>query len=301
MKDGIIDPVSLISKPARTAGLLMISLLMTLMAVSCKQKESRLRTQYFPKTEQKGLKLPKADHLWVFILAGQSNMAGRGFVEPQDTIPSDRIFTINKSNEIIIAKEPLHFYEPALTGLDCGLSFGKELVKSIPDSISILLLPAAVGGSSISQWIGDSIFRNVQLFSNLAEKVKIGKEHGIIKGILWHQGENDATNVENIALYKTRLFELLKKLRDTVGDESLPVLIGELGQDNEDCEKIDTQIKLYISTDCNASFVKTSDLKKKEDHVHFNSKGLRTLGKRFAVQYLEVISRSDKGSKRMLQ
>ena len=52
------------------------------------------------------------ENVWVFIMAGQSNMAGRGIVEAEDTISDKRIFSINKDGQIIIAKEPIHFYEP---------------------------------------------------------------------------------------------------------------------------------------------------------------------------------------------
>lgn len=69
-------------------------------------------------------------------------MAGRGMVEPADTTPDPRTFTINTGGDILVAKEPLHFYEPALAGLDCGLSFGKELLKHIPDSGSGLCVRA---------------------------------------------------------------------------------------------------------------------------------------------------------------
>ena len=34
------------------------------------------RTQYFPKKEIKPKKVPNKKRIWVFILAGQSNMAG---------------------------------------------------------------------------------------------------------------------------------------------------------------------------------------------------------------------------------
>src|SRR5690606_20104006 len=137
----------------------------------------------------------------------------------------DRVLTINKKGEIILAKEPLHFYEPTMAGLDCGLSFGKELVKQLPDSVSVLLLPAAVGGSSILQWLGDSTFRNVPLFSNFEEKVQIGKNYGTIKGILWHQGENDAGTQETIDPYRSRLAQLLTQFRHTIGNEKLPIII----------------------------------------------------------------------------
>ena len=150
------------------------------------------RTLYFPKKVDIVKKTPKHSNVWVFILAGQSNMAGRGFVEPQDTVPTERLLTVSANGQLVLAKEPLHFYEPKLTGLDCGLSFGKTLVKNIPDSISILLIPTAVGGSSISQWLGDSLLSNIQLLSNFRQKVQIGNRYGQVKAILWHQGEADA-------------------------------------------------------------------------------------------------------------
>lgn len=76
-------------------------------------------------------------------------MAGRAFVEPFDTIQTSRIYTIDNKNNWIFAKELLHFYEPSIAGLDCGLSFGKELTLNLGDSIAIGLIPCAVGGSSL--------------------------------------------------------------------------------------------------------------------------------------------------------
>lgn len=120
-------------------------------------------------TEIKG-KMP-TKKVWVFILAGQSNMAGRAKIEAQDTVTSPRIFSINEKEEIIPAKEPLHFYEPKMKGMGCGLAFAKELLNYIPDDVSILLIPIAVGGSSINQWLKNSTHRGVQLLSNFKEKI----------------------------------------------------------------------------------------------------------------------------------
>ena len=57
--------------------------------------ENSNRTKYFPKVEVKTDSAPDKENVWVFILAGQSNMAGRGLVEPQDTIHDSRVFSIN--------------------------------------------------------------------------------------------------------------------------------------------------------------------------------------------------------------
>ncbi|MGZ8539594.1 MAG: sialate O-acetylesterase, partial [Chitinophagaceae bacterium] len=129
------------------------------------------RTMNFPKHTELAKEPKNKTKVWVFILAGQSNMAGRGLVEPEDTLAEKRLLTIDKDGQLITAKEPLHFYEPNLAGLDCGYSFGTTILKSVPRNISVLLIPTAVGGSSISQWLGDSVHRDVKLFSNFVEKL----------------------------------------------------------------------------------------------------------------------------------
>ena len=259
-------------------------------SVSFSHKIVAERTTYFPKRIEAMSNSIKKENVWVFIMAGQSNMAGRGIVEPEDTVSDKRIFSINKDGQIITAKEPLHFYEPERTGLDCGLSFAKTLITKIPDSISILIIPTAVGGSSIRQWLGDSVFRNVKLFSNFLSKVEIAKQNGIIKGILWHQGESDA-NEKNIPLHKERLQSLFSKFRSAIGNNELPVLLGELGSfsnNPSDFNLINKAIHDYAAEDKNSRVISTKDLKDKGDHLHFDSEGQRTMGKRFASAYLSL-------------
>jgi len=246
------------------------------------------RTKYFPRKTELASKLPDKKHVWVFILAGQSNMAGRALVEPQDTIPNDRIMTINAKGQIILAKEPLHFLEPGSEGLDCGLSFGKAMLKKIPSKIKILIIPTAVGGSSVNQWLGDSLFRKVKLFSNFNEKEELGKKYGVIKGILWHQGENNA-NPKDIPQYKENLASLFTKFRASIGNPSLPIILGELGsfpKNYDDKMKINQIIREYVSEDKNTAVISTSDLNHKGDNVHFDSQGQRTMGQRYAAAFL---------------
>ena len=235
----------------------------------------------------------KKNNVWVFILAGQSNMAGRGQVDPEDTISHERILTINSSGQVIRAREPLHFYEPRMAGLDCGLSFGRTLIEHIPDSVTILLLPTAVGGSSIDQWLGDSVHREVRLLSNFRDKVQIGRREGVIKGILWHQGENDA-RPGYISVYKDKLAKLFTVFRELAQDKSLPVFMGELGafpKNSENRARINAAIHEYASDDAHARVIPTGDLNHKGDETHFDSRGLRTMGVRFARAYLDYVDR----------
>ncbi|MEN8117437.1 MAG: sialate O-acetylesterase [Bacteroidota bacterium] len=238
-------------------------------------------------------KLPYSDSLYIFIMAGQSNMAGRGFVEPQDTVPNRRIMTIDKSMNWIYAKEPLHFYEPSLTGLDCGMSFAKKLLDSIPEGISIAIIPCAVGGSSIEQWLNNETFRGVTLLDNFKGKVDFVKDYGIIKGIIWHQGESNAKS-ELIPKYSQRLDSLINGFRVFVKNDTLPVILGELGSYSEPIEKqikwdsINKIINKLTETDENLAVIETGDLIHKGDKVHFDSESQRILGERFAKKYLEL-------------
>jgi hypothetical protein len=251
------------------------------------------RTVYFPKKTEYPQRLPKKKNVWIFIMAGQSNMAGRGVVEPPDTLSNSRILTINHNNEMILAKEPLHFYEPNLTGLDCGLSFATQLLKDVDSSITLLLLPTAVGGSSTHQWLGDSLHRNVKLLSNFRERVMFAKKHGTIKGILWHQGEAD-TESRLIPGYEERLQKLFIQLRIYTKDMRLPILVGELGSFSENqtnWDQINKAINSCAAKDQHVFVISTQDLKSKEDKIHFNSESQRIMGERFAKKYMEVVKK----------
>jgi len=260
--------------------------------IACHHQAVVERTTNFPKQTIAPMAPPSKQNVWVFLLAGQSNMAGRALVEPKDTIADERILTINKEGLLIVAKEPLHWYEPARTGLDCGFSFGKTIIKKIPRDNYILLIPTAIGGSSISQWIGDSLYRNVKLLSNFREKVEIAKRYGTIKGILWHQGESDA-NEKDIPHYKERLGQLFHQFRLIAGNNDLPVLLGELGpfsKDKEHFNLINKTIHDYSSTDKNTTVIPTGDLKDRGDSLHFNSKSQRIMGQRFAEGFLRTFN-----------
>lgn len=228
---------------------------------------------------------------WVFVMAGQSNMAGRGIVEAQDTVTNERILTINKDYQIIKAKEPIHFYEPNLKGLDCGLSFAQTLLKGVDKSVRILIIPTAVGGSSTRQWLGDSVYRNVQLLTNFRQKLEFAKTQGVVKGILWHQGESDA-NARAIPLYKDNLKKLFGIFREYANNNKLPILVGELGSYSKtptEWNAINEIIRQYIVSDQNTYLISTNDLKHKGDFVHFNSEGQRLMGQRMAETYLKTM------------
>lgn len=251
---------------------------------------------FLPKKMEYPSRLPSKNNVWVFVMAGQSNMAGRARVDAEDTIANERILTINKNNELILAKEPLHFYEPSLSGLDCGLSFAKTLLKSIPDSIFILLIPAAVGGSSINQWLGDSSHRGVRLLTNLKDKMQLGSNYGIIKALLWHQGESDA-NKKNITNYQQKLSALHQKIRAFSADAQLPIITAGIGlfrKDNSFQIVLNKAIAANAFSDKNTYCVKLKKLAHIGDSVHFNAQSQRQMGNRMANQYIKLLKTKNK-------
>ena len=271
---------------SRVCKLLTLVLLSCLTSLAYTQDE---RAKYFPKHVDFPVKLPPKNKTWIFLMAGQSNMAGRGLVEPQDTLSHPRILTINRNNEVIIAKEPLHFYEPNLTGLDCGVSFAREMIKH-QNTITILLVPVAVGGSSTQQWLGDSLHRNVKLLSNFKARADAVKKYGTIKGILWHQGEAD-TEPPLIPGYEERLQKIITQLRLYCDNATLPIVIGELGSfsgNHANWDLINQSIHHYVLMDKHAAVVDTHDLKPKDDKIHFNSEGQRVMGERMAKAFLAM-------------
>ena len=267
-------------------GVLLFPILLSCSGVKA-QDEGKIN---FPKAQIPVVEMPEAKDLWVFILAGQSNMAGRGLVAPEDTISHPRIMTVNPDGQLIYAKEPLHFYEPNLQGLDCGLAFAKRLIQDLSDSVSILLLPTAVGGSAIEKWLGDSTHRGVKLLSNFEEKVAIGLEYGTIKAILWHQGESNA-NINKLPFYQDQLKRLIEIFRSETGFNSLPMLIGELPgfpKNFENRQAVNKIIHRVSHQDKYTKVIHTQDLMHKGDSTHFNAESLREMGVRFAEAYLEI-------------
>ncbi len=253
--------------------------------ISCSEKDI---------LEQKKVASPDENN-WIFLMAGQSNMAGRGNIEMQDLVTNDRILSIDSSDNWIVAKEPLHFYEPNSAALDCGVSFARELLKHVDDSVIIAMVPCAVGGSSVFEWQNNEEHRGVRLLSNFQQKVQLSKAKGVIKGILWHQGERNA-NATDLPTYKEALIDLFGKFKSSVNDNNLPIIMGELGsfaQPEEKVvyfEKVNEIVRTIAAENNNLYYVSSEGLNHKGDNLHFNSEAQRELGKRYAQKMLEVQS-----------
>ncbi|HEX8916483.1 MAG TPA: sialate O-acetylesterase, partial [Humisphaera sp.] len=55
---------------------------------------------------------PAKDKFLLFLLVGQSNMAGRGKVEDEDRKPHPRVVSLDKAGQWVPAVDPIHFDKP---------------------------------------------------------------------------------------------------------------------------------------------------------------------------------------------
>jgi hypothetical protein len=233
---------------------------------------------------EKSLSERQSFHL--YLLIGQSNMAGRGAIEPIDRVINPRVLMLDKDNRWIVAMDPLHADKPSIAGVGLGTTFGKEMAKDRTD-IVIGLIPCAVGGTTVSQWQKDAPPTPPwgKLYSNAVRRTNIALHDGVLKGILWHQGEGDAGG-DKIAAYRERLTQLVTDLRTDLDAQKVPFVAGELGV--WDPEKHAGRIAFNKNLASlpnwfpHAAVVTSEELGHKGDGTHFDSAALREFGRRYA-------------------
>lgn len=220
----------------------------------------------------------------IYILMGQSNMAGRGeMVEPYASQHHDRVWMLNAQNQFVQAKHPMHFDKPSIVGVGPGLSFGIEMAKQSP-TIKIGLVPCAVGGSSINSWVinGYDEATKTHPLDDAVQRILAAQKLGIIKGILWHQGESDSEADKRIG-YTDKLNTLIAQIRNITQQNDLPFIIGELGYFNQNYQDFNQLLSSFRAPSLHMAVVSAKDLTAKSDHIHFDSWSATELGKRYAL------------------
>lgn len=222
---------------------------------------------------------PAPKQMKLFLLIGQSNMAGRGKVEEQDKVENPHIFMLTKDLKWVPAKDPLHFDKPA-AGVGLGSEFARQVLKADPQT-NIGLIPCAVGGTSLDQWKAGGA-----LYNTAVKRTKEAMKNGTLAGILWHQGESDAGNPALVATYVERLDAMIGQLRKELDAEKVPVVIGELIHGHKNNDAINAELAKAPKKIPLSCLVSSEGLGNKA--LHFESADLRTFGKRYADEYLKL-------------
>ncbi len=245
-------------------------------------------------------KKPEQADFQIFLLAGQSNMAGRGAVAEQDKEIHPRVFALSKEGVWKPAVAPIH-YDKKWAGTGLGKSFAVALAEENPDII-VGLVPAACGGSPIESWQPGGYHKQTKShpYDDAVARSKRAMENGTLKAILWHQGESDCTS-EKAQVYKEKLIQMIARFRRDFKNPKLPVIIGQLGRFPEkpwsDAKKtVDRAHREIADVMPFVAFVPSEGLACKKDNVHFDSPSLRAFGKRYAEAYLELTRRSGRAA-----
>jgi hypothetical protein len=116
-------------------------------------------------------------------------------------------------------------------------------------------------------------------------------QSGVIKGIIWHQGESDS-KPEQAKAYQAKLEELITKFRRELGDNDLPFVVGTLGDfyvaRNPNAKTINEILKRIPLTVKNTACADAAGLTPKSDLVHFDAKSERELGRRYAELMIKL-------------
>lgn len=234
---------------------------------------------------------PKNLHL--FLLVGQSNMAGRGAIEDGDRAPIDHVFALNAQGEWVPAVDPIHWDKPT-AGVGLARSFAVEYLKQHPGA-NVGLVPAACGGSPISSWAPGEYFEGTHShpYDDALARFRLAASSGTLKGILWHQGESDRSP-ELAPRYEAALTALIQRFRRELHAPKVPFVIGQLGQfagagpwDASGLEVDRAQRSVAAKVPASA-FVSSDELTSNADNLHFDAASLREFGRRYAVAFASI-------------
>jgi hypothetical protein len=237
--------------------------------------------------------LPERGEFKVFLLAGQSNMAGRGNVTDADRKIHPRILMLAKDGSWQYAVDPVHYDKPR-AGVGLARSFAMELVKQ-DETLVIGLVPAACGGSPISSWEPGGYHEQTDShpYDDAIERTKRALQDGQLAGILWHQGESDSRPQRSVQ-YKGRLVELIERFRRELDAPDVPFIIGQLGRfkakpwtaGRRQVDRAHREVSVEVSR---TGFVSSEGLTALDDNTHFNTESLYEFGRRYAGKWLEIV------------
>ncbi|MGZ4962989.1 MAG: sialate O-acetylesterase [Limisphaerales bacterium] len=241
-------------------------------------------------TAAESARLSKKEKLRIYLLMGQSNMAGRGELESIDKTPHPRVMMLETNGKWVPAAEPLTKDPHKHHGVGPGLAFGKTMADKNP-SVIIGLVPTAVGGTPLSRWQ-----KGGDLYENAVHRAKLAMKDGTLTGIIWHQGESDSGTDEKANSYGARLAQMIKDIRHDLG-VNVPFVAGELGQfvinrtngHPVPLAKVVNAALNGLSTNVPFTGCASSEgLGHKGDDLHFSAPAQREFGRRYAEIMLKL-------------
>jgi hypothetical protein len=252
--------------------------------------------------------LPVKEKLHVYLLIGQSNMQGEGtgYNAALDS-PDPRVIKFGSRSDPALVDFFTGGHRLTNTGwtagsdIGMGVEFGKTLIAAQSDpEVVVCLINHAVGGTAIQWWepgVTNPTYKNpvtneyYKLYDEAIQRATAASSYGVIKGVLWHQGEYNANNnttptPSDPAGYAARLQALVDNLRADLGGPGLPFICGKMVPgypfpgDRAAVENALADLPNQRSnTFCADNDGLTANV---ADPIHFNAASQRILGQRYA-------------------
>ena len=251
----------------------------------------------------------------IYLAFGQSNMEGQGSIESQDKTVDERFQILwsadngscsgKTKGQWAVAKPPLaHCNNAKLGPTDY---FGRTMVEKTDSKIRVGVVVVAVAGCSIKLFDKDNYQNYINSvktsqswmtgyinqyggnpYGRLIEIAKKAQEDGVIKGIIFHQGETDAGDGQWPSAVKKVYDNIVKDLG--LGND-IPFLAGEVLRNgvsagaNNNIAKLPQQSKNFYVVSSEGFNQALGD----GQNVHFTSQEYRDFGKRYAEKMIEVL------------
>ncbi|GIO97142.1 acetylxylan esterase [Paenibacillus lautus] len=222
-----------------------------------------------------------------FLMLGQSNMAGRGFLHEVDPIYNEKIKML-RNGQWQMMTEPINYDRP-VSGVGLAASFADTWSKANPDE-EIGLIPCAEGGSSLDDWHPEGV-----LFQHALSEARFALRSSQICGILWHQGESDSHRSLHETYYE-KLTLIIETLRNELNLDEAPLIIGGLGdflgktgfgQHATEYQQVNEQLQHFANKQKNCYFVTASGLTANPDGIHLDAVSQRKFGYRYFHAFLK--------------
>ncbi|WP_172665940.1 sialate O-acetylesterase [Flammeovirga sp. OC4] len=260
--------------------------------------------------------------VYVVLLGGQSNMAGRGQFQELSSHNKERANEASKYVSIASGSTtlaPLSYTASGKRQVNFGpeLFIGIRLHEHYPNR-KFILIKEAQGGTSLygawhPQWtqeralIGerDAKRQKMKLYAKHTQAIKtvieqLKTQNKTIKfvGMCWMQGEKDSRLEVTATEYGQNLQLLIQSYRQTFDVKNLPFVFGQINcpprtKFPKGTAILRQQMANVSNSEDNIYMIPTSmqadwkDFPKREDNVHYNTQGQELLGTAFGNCLIE--------------